>query len=456
MSKITVVSQGAYVMKHNSTILTTLSICLVMLLAGASSAQQQNAQPLSLEECILVALHNNPEIISSQQDIISARAGLTRARSSYYPQLSLNASEGITSSRTGASLGAGNSGSDWRDELDLRLSMTLWRSGRSDNVAENRLGLRTAELSHLNMMQVLAEQVATDYYAVLASQELVAVAEAGVESAQQHLQDVKTRIRLGAAAEVDIFAVEDDLARAQLDLIDARSGVRLALARLKFTMGVPYTTDLHIAPVPLGMEEALPSLPDAVNSATEKRPDVLASRITIRAREYALAQAKMRRGPILELGGQYDQSYTDWDANDDSWNVLATASWPLFDGQATKADETSARAGVRRSEADQQRLLNQVALEVENALVEIDRTSERMKAAEKSVAAAQAHLRGAEAKYRQGVGILLEVTDARAALTSAAANQVRARFDYQVALVALQRATGMLSLPAQPPRQSND
>ena len=206
----------------------------------------------------------------------------------------------------------------------------------------------------------------------------------------------------------------------------------------------------------MGVAQALPSLPEAVNSAMDKRPDVLASRGTIQARQYAFEQAGTRRGPTLELGGQYGQSYTDWAANDDSWNVLATVSWPLLDGQATKADETSARAGVRRSRAALQLLLNQVALEVENALVEIDRTTERIKASEKSVAAARARLRAAEARYREGVAILLEVTDARAALTSAAASQVRARFDYQVALVALQRATGMLSLPGPALGESND
>ncbi len=451
MNRITVVSQTVCTMKCTIAILMTLGSCLLVVWAGAASAQEQRPQPLSLTECILVALQNNPEIVSSQQGIIGARAGLTRARSSYYPQLSLNASEGMTSGG-----GSAPGGSDWRNELGLGLSMTLWRSGRSANVAESRVELEVAELSHLNTMQALAERVATDYYAVLASQELVAVADAGVEAAQQHLHDVKTRIRLGAAAEVDIFAVEDDLARAELDLIDARSGVRSALARLKFTMGVAYTTDLQIAPAPMRVAEALPSLPEAVNSAMDKRPDVLASRGTIQARQYAFEQAGTRRGPTLELGGQYGQSYTDWAANDDSWNVLATASWPLFDGQATKADETSARAGVRRSRAALQLLLNQVALEVENALVEIDRTTERIKASEKSVAAARARLRAAEARYRQGVGILLEVTDARAAVTSAAASQVRARFDYQVALVALQRATGMLSLPGSALGESND
>jgi len=451
MNRITVVSQTVRTMKCTIAILMTLVSCLLVVWAGPVSAQEQRPQPLSLTECILVALQNNPEIVSSQQGIVGARAGLMRARSSYYPQLSLNASEGMTSGGISAPRG-----STWRNELGLVLNMTLWRSGRSANVAESRLELEVAELGHLNTMQGLAERVATDYYAVLASQELVAVADAGVESAQQHLQDVKTRIRLGAAAEVDIFAVEDDLARAELDLIDARSGVRSALARLKFTMGVDYITDLQIAPAPMAVAEALPSLPEAVNSAMERRPDVRASRGTIQAHQYALEQAGTRQGPTVELGGQYGQSYTDWAANDDSWNVLATVSWPLLDGQATKADETSARASVRHSEATLQLLLNQVALEVENALVEIDRTTERMKAAEKSVAAAQARLRAAEARYRQGVGILLEVTDARAALTSAAASQVRARFDYQVALVALQRATGMLSLPGSALGESND
>ena len=451
MNRITVVRQTVCTMKCTIAILMTLVSCLLVVWAGPASAQEQRPQPLSLTECVLVALQNNPEIVSSQQGIIGARAGVTRARSSYYPQLSLNASEGVTSGGISAPRG-----SDWRNELGLGLNMTLWRSGRSANVAESRVELEVAELSHLNTMQALAERVATDYYAVLASQELVAVADAGVESAEEHLQDVKTRIRLGAAAEVDIFAVEDDLARAELDIIDARSGVRSALARLKFGMGVAYTTDLEIAPVPMVVAEGLPSLPEAVNSAMAKRPDVLASRGTIQARQYAFEQAGTRRGPTVELGGQYGQSYTDWAANEDSWNVLATASWPLFDGQATQADETSARVGVQRSRAALQLLLNQVALEVENALVEIDRTTERMKASEKSVAAARARLRAAEARYRQGVGILLEVTDARAAVTSAAASQVRVRFDYQVALVALQRATGMLSLPGSALGESND
>jgi outer membrane protein TolC len=67
------------------------------------------------------------------------------------------------------------------------------------------------------------------------------------------------------------------------------------------------------------------------------------------------------------------------------------------------------------------------------------------------VAAAQARLAAAEGKYHQGVGILLEVIDARVAVTSALANQVRARYDHQTALVNLQWAIGTLAPPAAAP-----
>jgi len=111
MNRITVVSQTGCRMKRTIAILMMLVGCLLVVWAGPASAQEQKPQPWSLTECILVALHSNPEIVSSQQGVIGAQAGLTRARSSYYPQLSLNASEGMTSGGgISESYGAGSGG----------------------------------------------------------------------------------------------------------------------------------------------------------------------------------------------------------------------------------------------------------------------------------------------------------------------------------------------------------
>ena len=413
-----------------------------------SAADATSAKPLSLRECIALALSNNPQIVSSAQGIVTAGAGVTRARSSYYPQLSLSATGGVTSgSSSGISAGGGLSsgGSQTREDVDLTAGLTLWRAGRSENVAQSKASLQASRHSHSSTIQSLINQVARDYYGVLAATQLLGVAEAGVGSAQGHLDQVKTRVLLGAAAEVEVFTAESDLTQAQLDLIDARSGQRTTLAQLKNDMGLAQDAALDIADEPLPEAKPVPALSEAVRVALETRPDLLASRASADGSRYALAQAKIQRGPVPEVAAQLDQGYSKWEARDPAWSVLLGISWPLFDGYAKKADVQAAQAGVTRSDADLQQTINQVGLDIENTLVEVERTRERLQGTAKSVQAAEARLAAAEGKYKQGVGILLEVIDARVAVTNARASRVRARYDYQTALVALQRAMGTLT-----------
>lgn len=417
-------------------------LCLLALGATVALSEETSPAPLTLQDCLRMAFQDSPKVASSRLAVVGAQAQLTGAKSSYYPQLSLSAAQGTA--------GSGVSGSDetrWRNEADLNLGLTLWRSGRTESVRQSDLQLQVAEVNRVDTLQGLVQQVTVDYYKVLASKELLGVAEAGFASAQQHLYQVQTLIKYGRTADVDIYAAEDDLARAELDLINARSGVQSALSGLKFTLGVPYTTELDVAPAEAGPSETVPRLEEAVDLAMRERPDVRADRMTLETRSLGLTQAKIGRGPTVEVGGRFAQPYSDWDAGNHSWSVLANVSWPLFDGGARKAGVTSAQAALQRAEVEQRQLANQVALDIQSALIEIERTTESLKATEKSVAAAQARLRAAEAKYSKGVGILLEVTDARASLTSAAASRVRAGFDHRVALIALQRSMGVLPLP---------
>jgi len=402
------------------------------------------SRPLSLAECTAIALRNNPQITSVEQGVISARAGLTRARSSYYPQLSLDATEGLARSTSPVSA---DGGGDRREDASISVGQTLWRSGRKESVEQSRSSLRAAELDQTSTIQSLIDQVASDYYSVLATSQLVGVADAGVASAQSHLDQVKARIKLGDAAEVDVYPADDDLARARLDLIDARSNVRLAVARLKNSMGVPPSTDLQVAESAPPKEAEAPLLPQALQTALENRPEVFASAASVDGARSALKLARIRRGPIADLSGQYVQDYAEWEERDRGWEAALSISLPVFDGYATKADETAAGASLARAQADYQRVINQVGLEVESALVEVERTRERVTASAASVAAADARLAAAEGKYQQGIGILIEVIDARVAVTNARASQVQARYDYQTALVGLRLALGILAAP---------
>ena len=400
---------------------------------------QQSGQAFTLEDCIRTALAHNPQLVSSAQDIAVARNSLRQARSSYSPQLGLSASEGLHGSR------GRNNATD--NGASLTLDMTFWRTGRQDSVAQSKANVASALSSHGDTRLGVAQLVADDYYAVLAASELVGVAKAGVEYAEQHRAQVATQIEKGSVAAVEIHTVDDDLAQARLSLIEARSTMRTAMATLKTDMGLPYTTDLQLAPALMGTEQNVPAEADAVATALAKRPDLQAQRATVQARRSAVRVARAARGPVLEVSGQAAQDYADWDDTNSSWDLTAGLTWPLADGGYTAAAQRTAEANLTASEASLQNLSNEAALAVQTALIELERTTESIKACEEALTAATARLKAAEVKYSEGLGILIEVTSARQDLTGAEADLVRARFDYQTAVIALQREMGTLPLP---------
>lgn len=425
----------------NRTSLALVALC-AMLLSSLALAQE-TTPPLSLEDCVKFALEHNPQMLSSEQSIVVAQAGLRQARSSYSPQLTLNATAGIN----GSSGGAGASSSQSANAADLILGMTFWRSGRQDAVSQSRASLLGATASHVDQRLSLVNLVSDDYYAVLAAGELVGVAKAGVDYAEQHRLQVGKQVEAGAVAAVEIHTVDDDLAQARQSLIDASSTVRTALATLKTDMGMPYTTDLQLAPSIMGADTKPPAVAEALETAQRTRPDVQAQQATVDARRYGVRLARVARGPVIDVGGQAAQNYAEDGGDRSSWELTAGLTWPLADGGYTRAAQSAAEANWRASEADLQSLRNETTLQVQSALIELDRATEQIKATEEAVTASTARLQSAEVKYREGLGILVEVTDARRSLTSAEADNVRARFAYQVALIGLQRAMGTLPLP---------
>jgi len=429
----------------------------------APGRQPDTAEPpaMDLRACILTALRNSPQLVLAAVSVDSARSSVDLARSGYYPQVTGDAAVAV--GQTGTTQGTGTPTTTNRvtNGVGIGLDWTLYETGRLEGTAESRAGLEAALLDRLDVLQTLVQQVADDYYAYLASLELLAVAERGVEAATQHVNDVQKRIVIGKAAEVEIYAVNEDLALAELDLIDAKSGIQTSLAQLRNTMALDHTAPIRIATEPPkgensdlpgatapDPEQTLPSLDQAVADALARRPDLRAGDATIKARAYALKRADRARGPQFSVGSTASYDYAIGAGGSPRWQLQAGMSWPLFDGRAGEATEDRAEAGLRQAKASRRQLELQISLEVEQALIELERTSERVRTGERSVAAADARLRTARSRYANGVGILLEVTDARASDTSAAADLVRARFGRDVARVAYQRATGTLPIPS--------
>jgi outer membrane protein TolC len=425
--------------------------------APEADAGQPAPEPppvLTLRDCVVAALRDNPDLASAAQDVIAADASVDSARSGYYPQVNASASGKLANGNSSASTSTSQSVTNlptFRGTFDISADWTLYRTGRKESVDETRANRAAQIMGRYDQLQRTVEQVIVDYNTVLAQRELEGVARSGLEAAQGHLHEVEVRIREGATPGVDIYAAQSDVAAAELDVIDAVSATRTALANLRYTMGWQAGRDFDVAPLEWENSPELPSLDGALAVAEAGRPDLAAARDAVRARGYALERAKQGDNPALAVTAGAGYAASTWSGGNASASVGAQVDWPIFDGHAARADETTARTNLRKAELTLRKLRNQVGLDVETAIIEVERTGQRVSATEKAQTAADANLNAARLKYREGKGILLEVTDARSSATSAAANVVQARFDLQIALAGLRRVMGTDPIPGGTP-----
>jgi outer membrane protein TolC len=434
-----------------SSLLCVVAVAALVLASpaafGSEGALPQH--PLTLDECVALALRLNPSLTVAQQEVRSAEAGLQRSLASYYPSALVVGSRGRTGGTSFLETASGvvpfSTATD-RREADVVLRHTLWETGRGESARRAQYLLEATAARREATVQDLAFSVSQLYYGALAAEQLVEVAEANLAAARDHEKLVQARAEVGESPPVDIVSAEAEVAQAEFGLIQSENDSGLAKAQLKREMGVPPTYPLGLSRPPEAPgEEAIPSLEAALQASRANRPELRATRRAVSAGDASLRLAQAVRWGGISLRAEYDRGITGPKEGADAWAAVLTATAFLFDGGSRAADVDAARAQVETLRAQEQELVNGVGLEVESALLRAETARRSVEAAEKSVASAQAQLEAAQVKYREGVGIFVEVLDAQETLVRARTNRVRAGYDYRTALVALKRAMGMLS-----------
>ena len=417
-------------------------------IASFAAAAELPDRPLTLEECIELARRHNPSLAIARQGVIAAEANVNRALSAYYPAATFIGTQGRTAGSSFVETAAGTvafTASGRRREAEVLLSQTVWQTGRRESVRQTRSALGASQADESAAAQDLTLSVSQLYYSALAAEQLVEVAEATLAAAHDHEKLVRARAAVGEAAPVDIAPAEANTADAEFTLLQVRNNAGVATAQLKRGIGISPTYRIQLArPGPEEAQAAAPSLGEALALALANRPELAATRHSVAAGEDGLRLARAVQGAVVSLSAQYDRGIQG-PQEGTSWAAVVSASAFLFDGGARAADTKAASANLESLRGQEQQLVNGIGLEIESALLNAETARESVQAAQKAVASAELQLAGAEAKYREGVGIFVEILDAQQAVTRARTNHVRARYDYQTALVSLKRATGKLA-----------
>lgn len=333
-----------------------------------------------------------------------------------------------------------------RDSAAITLSWLLYDFGqRAASVESARQLLGAAAATQDATVQTLFLNALQSYYAAQATRAAVASALQAERSAQESFQAAAARYQVGVATPADRLQAQTALSQATLNRIKAEGEARNALGALANALGFAaqqriVLADLPEAPPTAAFQQEVDGL---IAEAQARRPDLRAAEAQLKAAEAGVELARAQGRPTISLGAgptwQESAGVTQ-----QGGSVGLTLSVPIFSGFDTTYRVRSAAAQAEVRAAQRDRLRNQVALDVWKAYQSLTTATHSLQTTADLVASAEQSERVALGRYKAGVGTILDVLSAQAALASARLQRIQAQLDWNVYRATLAQSVGAL------------
>ncbi len=413
------------------------------------------ADALTLSQLVDVALINNPTTQQAWEDARAAAAAWAEARGLYYPQI------GGVANYAYAKGGGSSTGTDPYKEqygnLGLTLDYLLFDfGGREATIDAARLTLINANWNQNQAIQNVLNIVAVAFYNYIGSKALVLADETNLEEATTSLEAAELRLEAGVGTLPDVLQARATLAQVQLDLVEDVGNVEIYRGELATAVGWPANTEFDVSDkigeYPVALLSA--NVNDLIDVGMKNRPDLAAVQAIVREKEALLREAWSEFFPEIsataqllrwwvkpEGGGASSEYFTNY-------LVGLQLTVPIFQGftiinsvRQADADLESARAALRLQE--------QIVIEdVWDAYFNFRTAVQSLDAADNLLESAEESYDASLARYRSGVGDIVELLQAQTTLAEARAERVQAGTDIFTSYADLINAIGT-ELPTQ-------
>ena len=437
------------------------------------------AEPMTLEQCVAIALKESPDTASANFEVEAAVAKKHAARGGYSPRLKLDAGfqrwDVAMNIPLFSSLKQFCSNCPWDPNpavdpntlppgtqapllidmpLPLRPQWTwsagatlvqpiaaLWTVREGNTLA--RLGIDVAEIKRKSARRDVAYQVTEAYYRLLQTKSMADVAEKSVAQVESQVKRAQTFFERGAVARNDVLRAELGLAASQQRLIQARGMVSLARGRLATLMG--RSPDIEIDAIDqVGEPPSEPpvSVVKAEQQAVDTRFELKEIATRLEQANAGVRMAKSKMIPQVNAVANYTRQTQSLLGLPKSWFVGATASWDIWEGGSTYYGIDDSKAQLAQALEVKRKTEDMIRLDARNAHVGVTTAAEALEVAAHAVEQAEENFRIEQKRYESTSNTSFDVLDAETQLTTARGMHQAARYDIFIAQSNLARAMG--------------
>lgn len=326
----------------------------------------------------------------------------------------------------------------------VQLDYDIFTSGqRPASIRAAQTAVKAAEQSLETEIQQLRLDVANDYYDVQQADELVQIAIAAVENADETLANTRALEQAGLGTRFDVLRSEVQLANQKQQLSQAQSQQQTARRQLAQRLSLNPQAALAAAdPVKIAGSWPL-SITDTIVKAQQNRSELgeLLDQRQIAQQNERLIKGSF--GPQVSTAASGNFIYDIGDSDEAfGYSLGAQVTKTLFDGGATKANAKQQALGAKIAETQFASFKNLIRFQVEQNFFTLQSSFKNIATNECAVTQAEQSLELARLRSRAGIGTQLEVSNAETELTRTRSNRLQAIIDYNRALIALERFVG--------------
>jgi outer membrane protein len=406
---------------------------------------EQRLKQLNLAEVVDLGLRNNPSTRVSWANARAAAAAFGSERGAYFPTIDGD----VTGTRLKTVASQGRSAVTQSVlSPSLSLSYLLFDfGGRSGSVGAARNALLAANYSHNATLQEVVLQIQTANFQYVANRALLQAQQTTTREARTNLEAAEARHRVGVATIADVLQARTAASQAELAAETIEGDLQTSRGALALSLGLPanlpYDIDSTAGQVPVSV------LADSVDAliarAVEARPDLAAARADFEASRSQISVARASRLPSLTVNGTGGRTYTTTLPNGgNNYTVSLGLRIPIFAGFSRLYDQREAVALADAAQARANALGQQIVFQVFSSYYSLQTAARRVATTRDLIASAEQSNEVALARYRAGVGSVLDLLSAQTALADARAQQVLARLEWNTSLAQLAHDSGVL------------
>ncbi len=453
-------------MKIYRLLVAAFALCLTA--AGPSPGQTAPADgAVTIQQAIEAAAKNYPAIRVESAEIDAAESGVQLSKTAFLPHADFHYQvnratrnnvfgllfpNDTISPISGPALDSSTGTSTFGTAVGLAFSWEPFDFGLRDaNVTVARKLKEQTEAGRTVRQYEASLAAANAFYAGLAARQAVKAAQANVERMEVFSRTVAALVKAELRPGADESRARAELVRARNELIAVEKlerGARLELGRWMGRAG----SEIEMAPGallsdPPGEATGAPDLNLHPLAAPHSAGvEVVRARRESIAKEYRpkfeVLSSVYGRGTGARLDGTFEGGGNGLYPNKANWAVGLGVSFPIFDYKQNRVRQDVESHREAAETARLNTVLEPLKSEVAKARVDIDASRQVAANTPEELEATQALEQQAQARYKAGLGNVVEVADAQRLLRQAETDDALARLSVWRALFALAAAAG--------------